>query len=426
VTTHHSTTPMSTLVIFEDEHVTGFGPLALTRPVFELVCGMTSLREKITRAFPRDRTVLLCRSYLAPTLREQTCLAVNDLSQHDDDCLFVNGRALLTEKLELATGDALTANGELVAVSLSRVAAARVLQDGVAALAAEAKTTRAVDLPVIRHPWELIARQGEELAREFATTNPSVRRGAQLPVGSHVVGERSDLFIEEGATVLPGVVFDVSGGPIYVGHGVTIRPPTYIQGPACIGEGGSLDGAQIRAGTTLGPRCGVGGEVSASVFLEGANKKHAGFVGHSYLGAYVNCGALTTTSNLKNNTKSVRVQLAASTAALDTGQLFVGSCIGDHTMLGIGTLLNTGAVVGCGCNVFGGGVSPKYIPSFMWGGNHGFVEHQLDKMLETTAIVRHRRGVMLTEAYRELLARGFDDTAQDRGAFFASRDRQEP
>ena len=38
-----------------------------------------------------------------------------------------------------------------------------------------------------------------------------------------------------------------------------------------------------------------------TVILGLSNKAHDGFVGHSYLGEWVNLGALTTTSDLKNN-----------------------------------------------------------------------------------------------------------------------------
>ena len=68
-------------------------------------------------------------------------------------------------------------------------------------------------------------------------------------------------------------------------------------------------------------------------------KGHEGFVGHSYLGRWVNLGAGTTTSNLKNTYGSVA--LWTPDGVRDTGLQFLGTLFGDHAKTGIGLTLTT-------------------------------------------------------------------------------------
>lgn len=416
---------MPTLIIFEDDKAANFQPLTLTRPVFELRCGMSSLRRKIQRAFPDRTTVLWCREHLVSSLRRRgTGCLVNDLSWLDGDCVFVNGRALVHQPFALELGEAIVAGEHLVAARLDSKTAAKLASAGRlsgADIAGEAKSIRADEVPLLDYHWDLIAQLSDAIVADYATLS-KFNRGGTIASGVYLYdGSVDAVFVGEGAKVLPGVVLDVSEGPIYIGPGAIIKPPSYIQGPTCIGEKSLIDGAKLREGCCIGPVCKIGGEVEASVFHARSNKHHEGFIGHAYIGEWVNCGALCTNSDLKNNYKPVRVQLAADQAAMNTGNTFVGSCIADHTKLGIGTLLNTGAVVGVGCNVFGGGVSPKYIPSFAWGGNAGFVEHKLEKMMETGSIVMKRRKMELDEVERAVLKHAFETTAADRARFLASK-----
>jgi len=74
----------------------------------------------------------------------------------------------------------------------------------------------------------------------------------------------------------------------------------------------------------------------------------------------------------------------------------------DHAKTAIGTLFNTGTCVGFGSNIFGGGMTPKYVGAFDWGGS-GKAITDLDKALGTAGVVMERRGCRLTDHHRELL-----------------------
>lgn len=187
-------------------------------------------------------------------------------------------------------------------------------------------------------------------------------RGDELPSGSIVIGEPSDVVIL-GAFVEPGVVFDTRGGAIVLDEGAQVRSGTRLEGPLYIGPQTIVLGGDIR-GSVVGPQCRVRGEVSACIFHGYVNKAHEGFIGHSVLGAWVNLGAGTTTSNLKNTYGDVRLEVGGT--RFETGRQFLGSLIADHAKTAIGTMLSTGTVIGAGANVFGGAV-PKWVRPFAWG-----------------------------------------------------------
>ncbi len=224
-----------------------------------------------------------------------------------------------------------------------------------------------------------------------------------IPRGSTILGDPAALGLHD-AAVEPGVVFDTRGGPVVLEQGVEVRGGgTRLEGPLWVGAGTRLLGGTIR-GSALGPRCTVRGELATSAFLGFANKAHDGFVGHSVVGRWVNLGAGTITSNLKNTYGLVR--LAPGDANVATGRMFLGSLIGDHAKTAIGTLLATGTVIGTGASVFGDVRPPKYIAPFAWGS--GGARMTREGFLATAERVLPRRDVPMDDATRSLLSRIYD------------------
>jgi UDP-N-acetylglucosamine diphosphorylase/glucosamine-1-phosphate N-acetyltransferase len=221
--------------------------------------------------------------------------------------------------------------------------------------------------------------------------------GDQIPDGSVVIGDPHEVVLL-GAAVEPGVVFDVRGGAVVIEQYSYVRSGTRLEGPLYVGAGCEILGGSI-ATSAIGPRCKVRGEVSTSVFLGYANKAHDGFLGHSVVGRWVNLGAGTITSNLKNTYGSIHLQVGD--VRIETERQFLGALIGDHAKTAIGTLLPTGCVVGVGANVFGGPAAPKTVVPFAWGAGGDRV--QLDGFLTTARRVLPRRSVEVTDAVVESL-----------------------
>jgi UDP-N-acetylglucosamine diphosphorylase/glucosamine-1-phosphate N-acetyltransferase len=224
-----------------------------------------------------------------------------------------------------------------------------------------------------------------------------------VPRATTVIGDPAWVALRE-ATVEPGVVFDTTAGPVVLESGVEVKAPARLEGPLWVGANTRLLGGAIR-GSAIGPWSVVRGELAATVFLGYGNKGHDGFVGHSVLGRWVNVGAGTITSNLKNTYGPARLDVAGT--KIETGHMFLGSLIGDHAKTAIGTLLGTGTVVGAGANVFEGVRAPKYVAPFSWGGS-GTERMTREGFLTIIERVLPRRNVAVDDAMRAYLGRVYD------------------
>jgi len=242
----------------------------------------------------------------------------------------------------------------------------------------------------------MLARDSESLMEE-----PAI-----LPTGAIVLGDPGRVVARE-AEVEPGVVFDVRHGPVVVEVGASVRHGSRLEGPLVVGRGTVVLGGFLRR-SVFGPQCRVRGEVSHAIFAGYANKAHDGFVGHSVLGRWVNLGAMTTTSNLKNTYGEVALLVGGR--RIKTGRQLLGSLIGDHAKTAIGTLLATGTVVGAGANVFGPDAVPKEVPPFAWG-NDGTERMHRDGFLAVAERVLPRRGVAWSAAYAASLGAMYDRVA---------------
>ena len=228
----------------------------------------------------------------------------------------------------------------------------------------------------------------------------------ELPEGSLLLGDPNEIAIL-GASIEPGVTFDTRNGAIVVEEGAEVRSGTRLEGPCFIGPRSRILGGYIRQ-SIIGPWCVVRGEVSTSLFLGFANKAHDGFVGHSVMGHWVNLGAGTTTSNLKNTYGAVRLDLPSG--RVETGRQYLGTLMGDHAKAAIGTMFATGSVIGAGANVFGSGRPPKFVPAMNWG-EEGATRMTKEGFLAIAERVMPRRQVEVTPARRTALERLWERTA---------------
>jgi UDP-N-acetylglucosamine diphosphorylase/glucosamine-1-phosphate N-acetyltransferase len=399
------------IVMFEDLNSHLLYPLTYLRPVFDLRCGALSLRQKVQEKFPDCELHLETRDVLAPVARDTYGTgAVNsdERVRPDDDVLLVNAGAILTSPPEAYSqkdGVAATKEGDVIWVCLKartakELPAASAFQ--LAALAADRFKPQLTQDILIKRPWDLVRWNASQIESDFASFY-GPRADVKLDPAVAVWGDRKNLHVADDAEVQPCTFIDCRHGPVIIETGAVIRAHTSIEGPAFIGRNSQLLEAKIREGTSIGPVCRVGGEVEESIIHAHSNKYHTGFLGHSYVCEWVNMGALTTNSDLKNDYTNVSVYLKGKPA--DTGMMKVGSFIGDHTKTSIGTLLNTGSVVGIMCNLVAGqSVLPKYIPSFCW-----YLDSRISKglglaqSLETARAAMARRGVELTDAMVRLI-----------------------
>jgi UDP-N-acetylglucosamine diphosphorylase/glucosamine-1-phosphate N-acetyltransferase len=420
------------VIIFEDEHLTDLYPLTLTRPVSGLRCGILTLAENARLALGALEGTqsggaqgvtahrLHVRDYLFP-LVEGAVSSYRELVETAGSALLINARALVTPNLVAALEPhwrgAYTANGSIVAAGIEKQDAGAL--DGsigapVSAALFSGLPVREVEATLITYPWDIVNLNGSQIESDFRLLGLGGIE-SDIPESAWLVNEQS-ISVEEEVDVAPGVVLDASEGPIHVAAGSSLMANASLKGPLHIGEGSIVKmGAKIYGETSIGPACKIGGEVAETIVHGHSNKQHGGFVGHSYLGEWVNLGAGTDTSDLKNNYSTVKVRLHEET--IDSGEMFVGLFVGDHSKCGIGTTFNTGTVVGACCNIFGPGYPPKYIPSFLWGGSAGFEEHDIARALGTARRVMRRRGKEPGPELETVLRKVHEITGDDREAF---------
>lgn len=399
------------IVLYDDRLARTLEPFATSRPFGEVRAGALLGRERwslwfgapvdaciaaphlahfaefdappvLTSHCPSGTWVVNTRALPVPTSVVRTAQA-DGAALRDADVVRIDGHVAavrLRDALDAADELALHA-GTLSLESLVSADAAEVVADGV----------------WIGATWDVIRHLSAQLTQDIpllaATLDCSTLSSTADLVSARVIGS-GDVFVEAGATVEPFTVFDTTVGSILIRRGATVQSFTRVIGPCYIGRDSTVVADRIAA-CSIGEQCRVHGEVSSTVFIGHANKGHDGFVGHSILGRWVNLGAGTITSNLKNTYGSVAMW--SQSGVRDTGLQFVGTFFGDHAKTGIGLRLTTGCVIGCGVNVMDA-MPPKAVAPFSWGARPSYAIFEHDKFCETASRMMMRRGVTFDDA----------------------------
>ncbi len=390
--------------IFEDEGYKNLLPLVYTRPVFELRCGNHTILERIKKFYPSEEIALIVRDYIVQITKEkyqefQVQSLKLKFQKPTEKLLFISGRAILDEKIPIEGDEELLiiqkskTNPDIIGFRIKPTKIKRFPID-IKAITKLRLKQKEVSAKLINFPWDLIAANSELLIKDFSAGQVKGR----LDPRAIIYGDLSKLVLEQNARIEPGVILNLHSGPVYIDQDAKICASSIVEGPCYIGKNTIIDGAKIRPNCSFGDNCRIGGEVESSIFQGFSNKHHEGFLGHSYVGEWVNLGALTTNSDLRNDYGSVKVTI--NKKEIDSGITKLGCFIGDHTKTAIGTLINTGAIIGIFTNIFEPGLSSKTISSFSWGNKKRW---KIDDVLKTTKAVMTRRNVLLTKNYENLI-----------------------
>lgn len=385
------------VILFDDYSRNDLLPFTFTKPVSEIRIGILTITEK-WNYFLNTTVSFQTQDYLSIKYKKQTTL----------ENIYINGKIcpnqeLVNAILNLEMNSAIKSGNDLIAYKTSDS------ND----IAVEHLLSKAKDIPKnylsIKNVWDIFSKNGEALKIDFEFLIKG-KQSQELSNTNKLIGDKQQLFIEEGA-IVEASILNASTGPIYIGKDAEVMEGSMIRGPFSLGEHATLKlGTKIYGATTIGPHCKVGGEVNNSVIFGFTNKAHDGFLGNSVIGEWCNLGADTNNSNLKNNYGSVKLFNYASETMKDTQLQFCGLMMGDHSKCGINTMFNTGTVVGVAANIFGSGFPPTHIPSFAWGGADTMEIYQLDKMFETAERVYARRGIELSAEEKNILTHVFNST----------------
>ncbi len=358
-------------------------PLTLTRPVALIRHGITTISEKWQKAIPG------AYSY---STQDYLSMKYPMVEATDVDNLFIAGNLhpdskLVEAILALNIGEALTINGETIARRGNGNPTFKTEYDGTPFR--------------LSNVWDIFMLNDEAIRRDFELLTAG-RSSRPLSDSCRLIGDPSQLFIEEGATVECANI-NVSKGPVYIGRDAEVMEGACLRGPIAMCEHSVVNmGGKIYGATTLGPYCKVGGELNNVVMTGFSNKAHDGFLGNAVIGEWCNLGAGCTASNLKNTYAPVKLWSMAEGRFIKTDLQFCGLIMGDHSKAGINTMFNTATVIGVGVNFYGAGFPRTYLPSFTEGSPLGMKPVIMDRFFDTASRMMSRRHKELTPIDKEI------------------------
>ncbi len=376
-------------ILFDDQTVReDMKPLTFTKPIADIRFGITTMREKWERILGQ-KTSSLTEKYLSvkyPLIKDESNILINSS--------VCPSEALLKEIEALKTNQALVGSEKVIAMNLS-------LENLDSMEIAESEEVKLKSETLcINYPWDLFSKLGKAIESDFEKLTKG-RKSQSISKTNNFIGEHP-VFMEEGAKV-EFATLNTTDGPIYIGKDAEIMEGAVIRGPFTLGDNSKINAnARIYGPTSIGPHSKVGGEVNNSLFLGYANKSHDGYLGNSVIGEWCNLGAGTNVSNLKNTYDMVRVWNYRLETFINTELQFCGLIIGDHSKTSIGTMLNTGTVVGVSTNLFGAGFPRQFVSSFGWGGFSGLKKYNLKKAIEVAERVYARRGMKFDKVEKNI------------------------
>ena len=399
-------------ILFDDDTRYRLLPFTHTRPVADIRCGILSMRER-WEFLLKEKTTTLTESYL------QTVF----IAEFGDDNLLLNGSVFANSEiveaaLQLKQGEKLLSNDIVIAARI------REKTFDFSSFQNSLSTFYGINysgkLSFLKNVWEIFSLNEQAIKDDFSIITEG-RKSAPIPLGVMATGTES-IFLEEGAIINAGCILNATTGPIYLGKDAEILEGCMLRGSIALCEHSTLKmGAKIYSGTTIGPGCKVGGEVSNVVFFANSNKGHDGFLGNTVVGEWCNLGADTNCSNLKNNYDQVKIWDEHTNKPIRTSLQFCGLIMGDHSKCGINTMFNTGTVVGVSANIYGGEFQEKFIPSFFWGGPKESETYNLNKALDTAKRMMSRRGKTLSDAEVSMYQQIFSNTAPQRAFWIKNK-----
>ena len=382
-------------IIFEDQNSAFLNPFSLTHPVFELRCGVyTNLERIIKNVKNDDKIILIVREELKDLVEyKYPGYEVNPVCIPKG--IFVNSACIWTDdifekiknKKTYFKDDILISASSDIDINLNNL---NLFFDSCKQVYTD------IDIKYIKYLWDTIDLSFDQLEEDFQDFSNQKLGNIHT---SNIIQNDENIYVGDNASIGAGSVIDATNGSVIISNDTKIDIGSLIQGPVYIGPNCIINpGTKLRGNVVLGSYCKVGGEITDSIFQGYSNKQHDGFLGHSYICEWVNLGANTNNSNLKNNYSNVRFHL--NDEIIETNKQFLGIMMGDYSKSGISTMFNTGSYIGIGANIFGGGFQNKKINSFQWGQDD---KTDIEKFIKTCKILKSRRNQSLHESEEMLL-----------------------
>ncbi|MBN2601306.1 MAG: hypothetical protein JXR87_04890 [Candidatus Marinimicrobia bacterium] len=356
------------IIVYEDEQVVDLFPITLMRPAFQIPVGGWTLKKLLEVTFPNDSIEFLIRDEMTSFFNFQS----SKNSHKKTGGLLINARAV---------------------PSLANI---RRIKSG------------NTDLDLINYPHEIIIWH-KRICRENLEFMQGTKKWAEI---------QTNVYVGENVKIGPNVHFNSNPGIIIIDDETEIFPFTAIEGPVMIGKNCKiLEHTVIKDRVIIGDVCKIRGEVTELIFMNYSNKQHYGFLGNAFVGEWVNLGAGTCNSDLKNTYGEIRVK--KGNEKINTGEQFLGCVIGDYTKSAINTSIFTGKTIGVSSYLYG--FVDDDVPSFVSYMKYlscGSFTFKVEKSIDTQKRMFSRRKRQQMQADVDLLHYIFESTRTERDEFF--------
>lgn len=393
------------VIVFEDELVDRLFPITASRPAYSVHCGSYRLIDLIFRL--ENPVTGLVRPHLA-TLQELDFPEFTRLADVESETVLLLNARVVPSITSFSTIRELIKNERCGVVRHDQEIAAVVAPINIL-VERGATLDDSFGLPIHFRDLERLPLLAQEL--QLLQYPHDVVRFNLTCISENIAHRlehdglkeiRDGVFVAEGAQIGDYVITDTSSGPIVLDRDAKIGPYCYLSGPAYLGpKARVIEHSAIKDAVSIGHTAKIGGEVEASVIEPYTNKQHHGFLGHSYLGSWINLGAGTCNSDLKNTYGEVKMEYRGGRVA--TKMQFVGCIMGDYSKSAINTGIFTGKTIGV-CSMLYGFVTTN-VPSFVnYARSFGQVtEMSPQVMVSTQARMFERRNVSQRPADIQLL-----------------------
>jgi UDP-N-acetylglucosamine diphosphorylase/glucosamine-1-phosphate N-acetyltransferase len=392
----------ASLILFEDEGFVDLLPLVFWRSVFELPLGRKMVMDRMAQRLGLHLTGVWTRDWLA-TVAAQRCGAPANRAA-SGGTILVNGRWLCGNSEKLPDEPCVGMIDDDIAYIVcdddlaKRLSWKDMLDKTRRFESLDGFERRPASGKLFRYPWEIVGDVSSLLEGDWQSTDAVIESEVEASMEC-----KERIHVGERTSIHPTAIINAEAGSIFISHDVQIGAYSVIEGPAYIGPGTHIHPyTWLHGGNAIGAVCRIAGELHGCVVSAYTNKQHSGFLGHAYVGSWVNLGAGSNNSDLKNTYGKIKVPINGTD--VETGLQFFGAVIGDHAKLGINATVPSGAVIGLGASVASSGMLPKYLPSFSWVTQERVRAGDPLRLLDAACAVMARRDVDMTDDEVELFS----------------------
>ena len=405
------------IVFFEDTSWKNFVPLSYTRSLFDLKIGSLTTFEH----FNNKSSKFLTREHLESVTKQRHPNCKVNRFEYDNDDIFINSLFIpLKSFLEKWNK-----RKEFVIFFKEKILMARLkksdfeyLYDSVVhdkAVKRNEINTEIINMDnlgksgtLYSWPWDLMFHLRDTLFNQLKLKNKKVPKGVK-------VAGKNPLYVDKTSKIEEGTSLNTTDGGIYIGPHTVIHQSS-INGPVCIGEYSQIKPYSTINNSYIGKNCRIGGEIDSSIILDFTNKSHLGYLGHSYVGEWVNIGANTITSDLKMTYGTISIKMGNE--KIDTKTNKLGSFFGDMVKTSIGTNIYSGIRIGVSSHIYGNIFSD--VPPYVIYG-HGIgsenVEMDVSLAIKFQKRMMSRRNVNMSLPYEKMMKTLFEMTSKERNTY---------